>query len=219
MKKSKNMFLILAILYVFIVVFDICNFLVISENVLVGLSFSAFLMSLGDVYNNWGTYRFVRNELRYICLITTNILREHISDGNIGSYSGVNINNLVTNIKLLENNYKLGIHPSSYYARKTNRVLHIISALCFVLAITVFVLTPFFSATFDRQISVSITLLAFSIMCLNIFITERIDECMEKRNNFMNNTQIIVNSVVPDFSMWLNTNLYYYEDLAVKEEK
>lgn len=194
------------------------DIVIVNDSILIGLTFSAYFMSLSDICNNVISYRLIKNELRYICYITSNALNEYISTGyDINSLS-VNVNNLKRNVELLVSNYKAGIHPNEYYKNKINKILYILSNVCFIFAIVFFVLTPYFSIMVDKQISTCLTLLAFAEICFNIYLSEIIGEYIEKKNNFMNNTQIIIQTFMPDFIEFLNKRLFYYEDFVKKEE-
>lgn len=56
-------------------------------------------------------------------------------------------------------------------------------------------------------------------MCFNIFISEIIADYMEKKNNFMNNTQITIQSFVPEFNIFLNRCLFYEESFESYKNK
>ena len=98
MKKSKYIFLILALLYVLIYILNILNIVVIDESIMVGLTFSALFMSLSDVCNNFIVYRITRNELGYKCWFACNVLQEYISSG-ITQTPLVNVVNMKKNIE------------------------------------------------------------------------------------------------------------------------
>lgn len=208
MRKSKYVFLIFAVLYVLISVLNVLNIVIVGENIMFGLTFSAFFMSLSDVCNNAVMYRITRNELGYISYVTSNILQEYIS-GGIKETPLVDVINLKKNVEQLVPNYKEKIHPNKFYMNKINKMLSILGNACFILAIVSFVVTPYFAINLNQKISVGLTLLAFSIMCFNIFISEIAAEYLDKKNNFMNNTQIIIQSFVPDFSVFLNKSLFH----------
>ena len=90
-----------------------------------------------------------------------------------------------------------------------------------MLSIAFFVLTIYVAANVDKKISINLTFLAFSTMCFNIFISEKIEDYLEKKNNFMNNTQIIIQSFVPEFNNLLNRSLFHegsFEMYKIKNE-
>lgn len=208
MRKSKYVFLILSLLYVLIYILNILHIVTIDENIMIGLTASAFLMSLSDVCNNILIFRITRNELGYMCYLAVDKLQEYISSG-MTETPLVNVINLRKNIELLVPNYKEKIHPNKFYMSKINKVLSILGKVCFVLSISFFVLTPYFAVVINQQISICLTLFAFSIMCFNIFIEEKIGDYLEKKNNFINNTEIIIQSFSPGFIESINRSLFF----------
>lgn len=217
MKKSKYVFLILALLYALIYILSISNIVVINENIMIGLTFSAFFMSLSDVCNNIIIYRMARNELGYICWFTCNVLQEFISSG-ITQTPLVNVVNMKKNIECLVPNYKGHMHPNEFNKCNINKVISKYGSFCFILSIAFFVITPYLAAVLNEQISIAVTLLAFSIMCLNIYLEETIGDYFEKKNNFMNNTQIIIQSFLPGFIDYLNRCLYFNNELDTEKK-
>lgn len=208
MRKSKYVFLILSLLYVLIYILNILHIVTINESIMLGLTSSAFFMSLSDVCNNILICRITRNELGYICYFASNALQEYISSG-ITETPLVNVINLKKNIELLVPNYKEMIHPNKFYMNRINKMLSILGNIYFVLSIAFFILTPYLAVVVNQQISICLTLLAFSTMCLNIFIEEKIGDYLEWKNNFMNNTQIIIESFASGFIARLNRNLFF----------
>lgn len=216
MRKSKYVFLVFAVVYVLIYILDILNVVTVNENTLFGLTLSAFWISLSDVCNHIATYRYTRNELGYICQITSNVLQEYIPSGVTQTPIVIN---LKKNVAALVPNYKLMIHPNEFLHNRTNRIIGILENGCFVLSIAFFVLTPYLVVSVNQQISICLTLLAFSTMCFNIFILDIIADYMEKKNNFMNNTQITIQSFVPEFNIFLNRCLFYEESFEAYKNK
>lgn len=212
MKKSHFVFLIMACVYLAIAVLSFAEIIVVSDNILLGLSIAALLMSLSDIFEGCYLYKAGRNELRFICLFTSNVLKERISFGANLNNNLVSIGNVKKNVEQFVSHYELGVHPSEYWKNKKNYILHKISVLCFVLSIAGFLSTPFLPSVSVKGVSMLLTLLAFSVMCLNLFVSECVSEISEKRNSFFNNTQIIIEAICPGFSGYLNRSLYYYED-------
>lgn len=208
MRKSKYVFLILAVLYVLIYFLDILKMVTVDENIMLGLTFSAFFMSLSDVCNNIVIYRITRNELGYICYITSNILQEYISSGTKETPL-VNVINLKKNVERLVPDYKVKIHPNKFCMNWINKMLGILGNGCFILSIAFFVLTPYLAVNLNQQISICLTLLAFSVMCFNTFISEKAEDYLDKKSNFMNDKQIVIKSFVPEFDIFLNRCLFY----------
>ena len=129
------------------------------------------------------------------------------------------MNNLKKNIEQLVPNYKKKIHPNEFYMNKINKMLGILGNTCFVLAIASFVVTPYLAVNLNQKVSICLTLFAFSIMCFNTFISEMVEENLDKKNNFMNNTQIIIQSFVRDFNVILNKCLFHEDSFWKFESK
>lgn len=212
MKKSHFIFLIMACVYFAISLLSFTEIIVVLDNILLGLSMTALLMSLSEIYEGWLLYRVGRNELRFICLFTSNFLKGMISSRANIHNNLVSVGNVKKNVEQFVSHYELGVHPSEYCKNKRNHFLHNISVLFFVLSIAVFLSTPFLPPFSARAGSMFLTLLAFSMMSLNLFVSECVSEISEKRNSFFNNTQIIIEAIYPGFSGYLNRSLYYYED-------
>ena len=72
-----------------------------------------------------------------------------------------------------------------------------------------FVVTPFIK---NQQadltnISVFITLCAFGLMCLNVFISELQNDLFKKQSDFYNSTHILINLTYQNFTMFLDSQL------------
>lgn len=68
MKKSHFVFLIMSCVYLAVAVLSFTKIIVVSDNILLGLSMAALLMSLSEIFEGWLFYRVGKNELRFICL-------------------------------------------------------------------------------------------------------------------------------------------------------
>lgn len=66
MRKSKNVFLLMAVIYFAVAILGNTEYLTISENILLGLSLSALLSSISDILYNISSRRIAANELDYI---------------------------------------------------------------------------------------------------------------------------------------------------------
>ena len=88
--------------------------------------------------------------------------------------------------------------------------MEVLSQICFILSIAVFILLPFLPTIFQSSISTLLTLGAFAAMCFNQYITEAITDILNKRNDdFMNKEQVIIQTAYPDFSNFLNEKLWF----------
>lgn len=144
MKKSHFVFLIMACVYFAISLLSFTEIIVVLDNILLGLSMTALFMSLSEIFEGWLFFRVGRNELRFICLFTSNFLKGIISSGANVNNNLVSVGNVKKNVEQFVSHYELGVHPSEYCKNKRNHFLHNISVLCFVLSIAVFLSTPFF---------------------------------------------------------------------------
>jgi len=88
MKKSKHIFAIMAVTYVVIAIASSLQWIVINENILLGLSMSALFSALSDIMANGENIVMSRNEFNYTILIASGFLEMKISLPNLLS-SGI----------------------------------------------------------------------------------------------------------------------------------
>lgn len=105
MKKSKFVFIILALVYVAMSIlypFDVLN---IGENLLFALSVSALLISTSDVFNKIGMYLYTSNTYNADLKITIDFLDYMIKNGFTNTRN-INVRNIKENYdELLKKNY------------------------------------------------------------------------------------------------------------------
>ena len=63
------------------------------------------------------------------------------------------------------------------------------------------------------------TLCAFSAMCFNLYLTEAMSDIFNKRNDdFMNKEQLIIQTMYPDFNLFLWERMWTDEETISVEE-
>ena len=220
MNKSKYVFLIMFFGYITIAVLKAFNVTSVGDEILLGLSLCAMTMSLSDCVLISKVILIKANQSKYIAKVTSIFINTKLEQNNQFYSTSVNIRNVKKNIELTNKGYEKSQHPALYDNKKLIKLLRIIEIILFTISIFIFVMTPFakISVETSTKATVFITLVAFGFMCLNIFLSEIDAKKSEKIHNFFNNSQIIINSVFPDFSNFLSNQLYYREDLIAAEE-
>ena len=89
--KSKFVFLILFLGYVFIAIGDLIGFVTSGQEILFGLSLSALLMSLSDCITGLKIGLFQRNEMRYIAKCSSYFLEEKLKKKAFPTNQSVNM--------------------------------------------------------------------------------------------------------------------------------
>lgn len=206
----------MAFVYGVIAIDSTYNSIPVTENILLGLSLSAFFSSLSDLVQKISIKRNAENEYYFL----TSISLEFIENSTNPPNPAVSVSNVKANIKNMNPSHREALHPSIFAKKKCNIILHFIANSLFIVSISVFILTPYFLAPVDRTISVLITLLAFSVMCLNLYLDEIITEIGEKKNAFQKSEQFAIAIAYPSFSQFLNFRLEYNEDyVAIKQQE
>lgn len=208
MKKSTNVFLIMAVIYFVIAILGWTEKLTISENILFGLSLSALLASASDILYNMRWKNMVANEFDYVVRVTLKFLSEKKEQNSCIYNSNINIQGVRQCVEGMSKNYKKALHPTKYCKRKFMKIMDVFSQICFILSIASFVLSPFLPMIIQNSISTQLTLCAFATMCLNLYIGESITDILNRRNDdFMNKEQLIIQTAYPDFSNFLSEQL------------
>lgn len=219
MKKSQFIFAIMSTTYFVVAILNLRGYIVVSENILFGLSMSALLSSLSDVLSHIVNIRTSQNEFGYIVLSTSDFLEEKISHNICNSL--IDTRNVKLNVESMSKGYKKAVHPIEYHKGKSNALIHFFSQICFVLSIAVFILSPFPLLLFQQSYSVFLTLIAFALMCLNLYFEDIISGINQKKEYFFNDKQIIIQMAYSDFMYFLSSRLYHYEEyisIANKQE-
>lgn len=217
MKKSQYVFLILFIGYCFISVLNWKGILIIDNKILVGLSASALFMGLSDCFDSLTNWLIGKNNMGYIVRYTIKFIDDKLNAHIVGSNTNVNIRNVKKNLELMNRKYMQAEHPSEFVNNTKITILYRMANIFFILSIFVFVMTPFLDIDniVTDKLAVTITLIAFSVMCLNLFLSEIANEWVNKQCDFNNKDSIIINSVFNDYSTSLVWHLNYYEDVKV----
>ncbi len=218
MKKSKFVFIILAIVYAVMALlypFDILN---IGDNLLFALSFSALLLSTSDVVSKFAGYLCISNTYNADLKTTIDFLDLKIKDGFTNNKT-INVRNVKANCKdLLKKDYKY-CHPDDYTHKTSIKVQNNISMVLFVLGIAAFIIFPFISYNMtNTKITSIITIFAFAAMALSLFIDELIVEKQSSINILINEKHLAIIAEYPDFKSYFETHMYYRNDLTLTQE-
>lgn len=219
MRKSKFVFIIMAVIYFAAAVLDGIGLLTITDSILLGLSLSALLSAISDILYNIGWLKSAINEFDFIIRVAVEFLSEKQARNIFSANPNVNIKLYRQYIQGMSKNYKDAVRPAEYDKKKFITALKISSQIAFVLSIAVFVIFPLLSASFQVSISTFLTLGAFSAMCLNWYITEAIADVLSKRNDFMNKEHLIIQTAYSDFVSFFNDRLWIDEKQASTKEK
>ena len=76
MKKSKFVFIIMAVIYFAVAIADGFGWLIITNNILLGLSLSALFSSISDIFANFVWRNALANEFAFMIQITSDFLSE-----------------------------------------------------------------------------------------------------------------------------------------------
>lgn len=218
MKKSKYIFIILAIVYAIMGLMYPFDILTIGDNLLFALSASALLISTSDVFSKVSSYLCIENAYYAELKTTTEFLDLKIQQGLTNTRT-MNVRNVNENIKeLIKGNYKF-CHPNNYNKRLLIKILNNISLILFVLGITAFIIVPFLRFNIeDINATPIITIFAFTAMALSLFMDEIIIDKQNDMNILLNEKQILIQAEYPDFQMYFQTHMFYRNDLIATQE-
>lgn len=218
MKKSKYVFIILALVYAVIAVlypFDILN---IGDNLLFALSVSALFISTSDVVSKIICYLCIENTY-YADLKTTIEFLDSMIQGGFTNTRTINVRNVRENCKgQLKDSYKY-CHPDDYIHKPIIKVLNNISLILFILGIAAFIIVPFLNYNMSNaKITSIITILAFSAMALSLFFDELIGEIQTNINILINEKHLSINAEYSTFKSYFDSHMYYRNDLKAVQE-
>lgn len=219
MKKSSYVFIIMAVVYLAIAISGGVGWLTIPDNILLGLSLSALFSAISDILYNIGWKSTVRNNLDYTIRVAVEFLTEKQANNTLIANPNINIVGVRQAIKEMSNNYQNARHPVDYDKKRFITIMKVGSQISFIISITIFICSPFLSLPFNSSFSSIITLVAFSAMCFNLYLVEVISEIINKRNDFLNKEQLIIQIAYPDFFNYFNVRLQAYVENDSKEEK
>ena len=218
-KKSSFVFIIMAVVYLAIAISGGVGWLTIPDNILLGLSLSALFSAISDILYNIGWKSTVRNNLDYTIRVAVEFLTEKQANNTLIANPNINIVGVRQAIKEMSNNYQNARHPVDYDKKRFITIMKVGSQISFIISITIFICSPFLSLPFNSSFSSIITLVAFSAMCFNLYLVETISEIINKRNDFLNKEQLIIQIAYPDFFNYFNVRLQAYVENDSKEEK
>lgn len=220
MNKSKYVFLILFIAYLGIGIGSRFGIIILSNNVLLGLSLSALFMAIGDAVDNIVKMCMWENDYRYTLYLTSKFLEQKIMAGLINNPS-IDVNNLKENIDSLRRITKEPMHPTNYGKLFVFRCLEKISISCFVIGVSCFIVMPFLRWKVENDgISAMITIFAFSVMCINLFLNDVTNETLKDNAYFINDKQSVIQSVYIDYMAYYNEKMFHrYNSIMLKESK
>lgn len=209
MTKSKLIFIVLFIGYIVIAILNAFGILSVGSIVLFGLSFSALLASLSETVNGIIGALSQKNQMDFIAKCSIAFIGDKLSSAAPRYTNIADILNIQKNLEDQNPHYLKAIHSSEYWGRKSIKGLRIVVYFLDAGSILSFVVTPFIK---NQQadltnISVFITLCAFGLMCLNVFISELQNDFFKKQSDFYNSTYILINLTYQDFAMFLDSQL------------
>lgn len=204
MTKSRFMFFILGMVYMGIAIGSMLSIFTIDNNVLLGLSVSSCLISIGELVSNIGSYYMCRNSFCYSLKYTSDYLNNCI-ESHVQPRTNVDVYNIKLGIDETLAGRKPS-HPVEFDKKKIFSVLRTVSQGLFIFGIVGFVLIPFANREINTQTaSRIITIIAFAFMCLNIGVNDCVQETVSAKAAFDNDKVLIVDDA---FSGFLND--YYY---------
>ena len=219
MKKSSYVFIIMAVVYFAIAISGGAGWLTIPDNILLGLSLSALFSAISDILYNIGWKSTVRNNWDYTIRVAVEFLTEKQANNTLIANPNINIVGVRQAIKEMSNNYQNARHPVDYDKKRFITIMKVGSQISFIISIAFFICSPFLSLPFNSSFSSIVTLVAFSAMCFNLYLVEAISEIINKRNDFLNKEQLIIQIAYPDFFNYFNVRLQAYAENDPKEEK
>lgn len=204
MTKSRFVFFILGIAYLGIAIGSLLSIFSINNNVLLGLSISSCLISVGELVNSIGSYFSCRNSFCYSLHYASDFLKNCI-DNNVQPKTNVDTYNIKFGIDETLSGRK-SCHPVEYDKKRIFPILRAASQGLFILGIVCFILIPFANHEINTQTaSRIITIVAFAFMCLNIGVNDWTQETISAKMRFEYDKVVIIDDAFDGF-----TNGYYY---------
>ena len=209
MKKSKYVFAIMAAVYLGVAIAGSVGWLIITENILLGLSLSALLSAVSDIFYNIGYRYIINNDFNYVIQTTLAFLEDKQSKGIPAANPNISIAGVNRYIESIGEDFEKATHPNIYRKKRFVKVLYRFSQICFIVSIGVFIVLPFLPILPQKFASSFLTLAAFAAMSYNLHISEVISDIISLKDDFMNKEQLIIQTAYSDFTYHLNTQLYY----------
>lgn len=217
MNRSKYIFLIFAFVYMGIALCGIFSVLEINENVLLGLSLSSLLISLADIVRNYCRNKALRNEYDFALSVASDYLQHRIDEGNIsvGNFDVCNIKYGIDMLKSCPN----PIHPVEYNKKKMFEIGRTVSTLFFVTGIASFIILPFIKIGTENVVARFITLIAFALMCWNIYLNDLESEIIHNKYLFDCDKQSLISSLFPNYKNEFLFQTQHLEAFTKAKEK
>ncbi len=220
MTKSKLIFIVLFAGYIVIAILNAFGILSVGSIVLFGLSFAALLSSVSEAINGIIGILTQKNQIDFIAKCSIAFIVDKLNSAAPRSTNIADIANIRKNLEDQNPHYLKAVHSSEYWGRKSINGLRIVMYFLDAGSILSFVVTPFIK---NQQadltnISVFITLCAFGLMCLNVFISELQNDLFKKQSDFYNSTHILINLTYQDFTMFLDSQLNHRAGLLTAKK-
>ena len=220
MTKSKLIFIVLFAGYIVIAILNAFGILSVGSIVLFGLSLAALLSSVSEAINGIIGILTQKNQIDFIAKCSIAFIVDKLNSAAPRSTNIADIANIRKNLEDQNPHYLKAVHSSEYWGRKSINGLRIVMYFLDAGSILSFVVTPFIK---NQQadltnISVFITLCAFGLMCLNVFISELQNDLFKKQSDFYNSTHILINLTYQDFTMFLDSQLNHRAGLLTAKK-
>lgn len=216
MRKSKYIFVILAIMYLGVAIAEVNNLLLVENNVIFGLSVSALLISVSDCCYKFHTLINEKNNYNETLKYTIEFLENKISNGYAYNLA-FNTRNLKEYLEVIFNNGK-SVHPMDFCKQRKYLVLQKIYMVLFTTGIASFIIIPFIDYDLSSSsIASFVTLLAFVAMNIGMYIDERIYDVRESNADLFNDKHLIIQNGYSDFRNFLDSKLYYRNDYMAQD--
>ena len=220
MTKSKLIFIVLFIGYIVIAILNAFGILSVGSIVLFGLSLAALLSSVSEAINGIIGILSQKNQIDFIAKCSIAFIVDKLNSAAPRSTNIADIANIRKNLEDQNPHYLKAVHSNEYWGRKSIKGLRIVMYFLDAGSILSFVVTPFIK---DQQAdltntSVFITLCAFGLMCLNVFISELQNDLFKKQSDFYNSTHILIDLTYQDFTMFLDSQLNHRVSLLTAKK-
>ena len=198
MNRSKYIFFILALAYFGIAVGSALSFFMLNSNILLALSFSSLIISIEEAIRNTIVLLKLRNEYNYMLMsVSDNI--QHRIDNNDKPQVPIDLYNYRRTIEDLIT-AKRADHPVEYNNMLRFSLLCRFSDVLFCFAIASFIIIPFIKHEIGiSHFSQQITIFAFSIMCLNIALSDCQAGIMSGKMTFEQDKLAVMEFAFPGF--------------------
>ena len=216
MRKSKYIFIILAIVYGVVAIAEVNNLLLVDNNVIFGLSTSALLISVSDCCCKLYMLINEKNNYNETLKYTIDFLENKISNGY--AYNpAFNTRNLKEHLELLLNN-RQSVHPMDFCKNRKYIVLQKMYMALFAIGIAAFIIIPFIDYDLSSSCITSfVTLLAFVAMNIGMYIDERVYDVRENNAELFNDKHLIIQNGYSDFRNYFESKLYYRNDYMAQD--